>query len=101
MAKFALGLMSGTSADGLTVSAVQLRPLRILHFKNYPYPARLQQKLLTAYALPAAQLSALHFELGKLYAKTVQKFLKEFHLSADASHQLHAPERRTFLHSGF
>lgn len=83
MAKFALGLMSGTSADGLTVSAVQLRPLRILHFKNYPYPARLQQKLLTAYALPAAQLSALHFELGKLYAKTVQKFLKEFHLSAD------------------
>ncbi len=81
MTKFALGLMSGTSADGLTVCAVQVRPFKILHFKNYPYPAALQQKLLCAFSLRAAELSALNFELGKLYAKTVQKFLQEFSLS--------------------
>lgn len=82
MRKIALGLMSGTSADGLTVCAVQIRPFEVLHFKNYAYPVALQQKLLTAYLLRAAELSALHFELGRLYAKTVQKFLKEFSLSA-------------------
>lgn len=80
MTKYALGLMSGTSADGLTVCAAGVRPFRVIGFKNYLYPAPLQQKLLTAYSLRAAELSALHFELGRLYAKTVQKFLKEFHL---------------------
>ncbi len=81
MRKISLGLMSGTSADGLTVCAVQIRPFKVLHFKNYAYPSALQQKLLTAYSLRAAELSALHFELGQLYAKMVQKFVKEFSLS--------------------
>ena len=82
MSKFSLGLMSGTSADGLTVCAVQIRPFKVLHFKNYAYPKTLQQKLLTAFALRAPELSQLHFELGRLYARTVLRFLKEFHLSA-------------------
>ena len=82
MRKIALGLMSGTSADGLTVCAVQIRPFKVLHFKNYAYPAALQHRLLTAFSLRAAELSALHFELGYLYAKTVCKFLKDFSLSA-------------------
>lgn len=82
MSKFALGLMSGTSADGLTVCAVRVRPFKILHFKNYPYPPAFQQKLLTAHTLRARELSALHYELGILYAKTAVRFLKQFHLSA-------------------
>lgn len=82
MNKIALGLMSGTSADGLTVCAVSVRPFKVLHFKNYAYPAALQQKLLNAYALRAPELSALHFELGRLYASIVSKFLKEFHIPA-------------------
>ena len=81
MTKLALGLMSGTSADGLTVCAVRPKPFKIVCFKNYDYPAALQQKLLHAYSLRAAELSQLHYELGKLYANTVVKFLKEFHLS--------------------
>ena len=81
MSKFALGLMSGTSADGLTVCAVQIHPFRVLCFKNYPYPKKLQHQLLNAFAKTAADLSALHFELGKIYAQTVQQFLAEFQLS--------------------
>ena len=46
MTKLALGLMSGTSADGLTISAVQVDPFQIKYFKNYPYSKTLQQKLL-------------------------------------------------------
>lgn len=102
MTKFALGLMSGTSADGLTVCAVRPTPFKVLCFKNYPYTRVLQQKLLKAYLLNADSLSALHYELGTLYAQTVQRFLKEFHLSAKnccviGSHGqtiLHAPHAK-------
>ena len=82
MGKFALGLMSGTSADGLTVSAVQVRPFRVLYFKNYPYPPALQKRLLQAFKLKAPQLSELNYALGVLYAQKVKQFLREFHLSA-------------------
>ena len=94
--------MSGTSADGLTVCAVRVHPFKIVHFKNYPYSHALQKKLLTAYQLKALELSALHYELGALYAKIVLRFLKEFHLSANkiaviGSHGqtiLHAPHAK-------
>lgn len=83
MTKFALGLMSGTSADGLTVCAVRPAPFKILHFKNYAYPAALQQRLLNAAQLTAPALSQLNYELGALYAKTVRKFLKDFNLHTE------------------
>lgn len=102
MTKLALGLMSGTSADGLTVCAVQMRPFKIVHFKNYPYPAKLQQTLLNAHRLRAAQISQLHAELGVLYANTVKRFLQEFSISPSqiaviGSHGqtvLHAPHAK-------
>ena len=81
MTKLALGLMSGTSADGLTVCAITPSPFKIICFKNYKYPSQLQQKLLSAYRLRADRLSQLNYELGALYAKTVRTFLKDFHLS--------------------
>lgn len=82
MTKLSLGLMSGTSADGLTICAVSLQPFKVLHFKNYSYTPAFQQKLLRAYDLKAPQLSALHYEIGQVYAKLVKRFLKDFHLSA-------------------
>jgi len=80
--KITLGLMSGTSADGLTVCAVRVKPFAVLAFKNYKYTPALQQKLLRAYTLGAAELSALHYELGALYARLTARFLKEFNFSA-------------------
>ncbi len=81
MTKLVLGLMSGTSADGLTVCAITPRPFKIIHFKNYPYGKNFQQKLLNAFTLTAPQLSALHYEIGALYAQLVKRFLKDFKLS--------------------
>ena len=77
----ALGLMSGTSCDGLTICAVQIKPFAVLHFKNYIYPAALQKRLLNARHLRAPQLSMLHVELGKYYAQKTKQFLKTFSLS--------------------
>lgn len=80
--KAALGLMSGTSCDGLTVCAIGVEPFKILAFKNYAYPAPLQKKLLNARYLRAPQLSALNFELGKLYAQKAKLFVKNARLRA-------------------
>ncbi len=82
MTKLILGLMSGTSADGLTISAVVPHPFKVVYFKNYPYPKKFQQTLLTAYRLTAPALSQLHYQIGALYAKCVLRFLKEYHLTA-------------------
>ncbi|MBP5403874.1 MAG: anhydro-N-acetylmuramic acid kinase [Elusimicrobiaceae bacterium] len=82
MHKLVLGLMSGTSADGLTICAIYPKPFQIIHCKNYPYEKIFQQKLLTAYKLTASQLSKLHYQIGIYYAQTVKKFLKDFHLSS-------------------
>ena len=79
--KLFLGLMSGTSCDGLTIAAVQLSPFFVVAFQNYPYSEALQTKLLNAYNLRAAQLSQLHFELGKLYAQKAEQFLKTYKIS--------------------
>ncbi len=81
--KIVLGLMSGTSCDGLTVCAVLPRPFKILYFKNYPYTCALQKRLLNAPQCKAAELSALHFELGKLYAQKTLLFLKQNHLKKE------------------
>ena len=72
--------MSGTSADGLTICAITPHPFQIICFKNYPYAAKFQQKLLTAYTLTAPALSALHYKIGAHYANTVAQFLKDFHI---------------------
>lgn len=80
MNKLVLGLMSGTSADGLTVCAIAPRPFQIVHFKNYPYDKKFQQQLLHAFCLTAPALSQLHYQIGAQYAKTVLRFLKEFHV---------------------
>ena len=81
--KIVLGLMSGTSCDGLTVCAVLPSPFKILCFKNYPYSSALQKKLLKAPECTVAELSALHFELGKLYAQKTLLFLKQTKLKKE------------------
>lgn len=74
----ALGLMSGTSCDGLTIAAVQLKPFKVLAFENYTYPTAWQKHLLKAYQFRATQLSQLHFQLGQFYAQKTQSFLKKY-----------------------
>ena len=78
----ALGLMSGTSADGLTVCLFDVPQKKALRFKNYLYPKALQYKILNAVNFTTPQLSYLNFELGRLYAQKTKQFLKEFKINA-------------------
>ncbi len=68
--------MSGTSADGLALALCSFsgRRLEVLGFRDYPYAAALRARILAAKDLAAPELSALNFELGRLWAGMVRDF---------------------------
>lgn len=83
MNKFALGLMSGTSADGLTLSLLDVKAKRLICFKNYTYPKNLQKEILAAPGFTTPGIAELNFKLGKIYLELTQKFLKEFKIKKE------------------
>ncbi len=73
-----IGLMSGTSADGIDAAVIQFLKkndgfsLDVLGFKTIAYPPGLREKVM-AVSNPETsridELSRLHFELGELFAR--------------------------------
>ncbi len=98
-----LGLMSGTSADGLSIALCEAagRGLKVKAFGNYPYPSALQARIIAAKDLKSPELSALNFKLGRLWAGMVKRFCRAHRiayksLAAIGSHGQtvwHAPGR--------
>lgn len=76
--KLALGLMSGTSADGLSIAAIEFGPFKVLAVKTYTYTPALRADILNAREFGAMELSRLNFRLGRLYANRVAAFCREF-----------------------
>lgn len=75
-AKTALGLMSGTSADGVSIAAITPRPFRVLACDTYPYPKQFQKEIIGARDMNAGQLSSLSFRLGVIFARATEKFCR-------------------------
>lgn len=81
----AIGLMSGTSHDGVSTAIVniderQRPPARAIHFRTYPYPASFRARLLAATAgnsVGSGELSALNFELGRAFGRAVISVARE------------------------
>ena len=73
--RLAVGLMSGTLADGVTAALVSIGPagLRVVRHRTYPYSAALKKRVLGAPALSVAELSRLNFELGQAFAAAALK----------------------------
>src|SRR5688572_9848141 len=71
------GIMSGTSLDGITIAAIELKGKRwdLLEYLTIPYPKRLRDRLLAVSNAEAhtGEIARLNFDLGELYAKAVQK----------------------------
>ncbi len=69
----AIGLMSGTSHDGVSAAVVELDqssrpPARLIAFRTFPYAARFRKELLDASAdgkIGVAAISTLNFALGR------------------------------------
>ena len=76
----AVGLMSGTSADGVDAALVRIAPgkTELLDFRSSPYPARLRARVLRAAGEPGAataEICSLHREVGEAFAQAVLELL--------------------------
>lgn len=89
-----LGLMSGTSLDGLDLCAVQIEEVEgrihyhLLASETMSYPPYWQQQLEAAARLPATDLLALHAHYGKWLGREARHFIRDKALSIQliASH---------------
>ncbi len=73
--RLAVGLMSGTSADGVTAALVKIGTdrIQVLRHRTYPYSAPLKKRVLGAPGLSVAELSRLNVELGEAFAAAALK----------------------------
>ncbi len=83
MEKIALGLMSGTSADGVSLALAGFRKhsFRLLDYKTRPYPPPIRKQILKGAELRANELSRLNIALGIFFAEKVQDFIKKSKIS--------------------
>lgn len=109
-----IGLMSGSSLDGLdivyvhlqeSVSTIKDSPRKweytILHAGCYPYPAEWRERLATARDLPAGEYLLLHAAYGHYLGEQVLRFIEAHHLhyqvqliSSHGHTTFHLPERK-------
>jgi anhydro-N-acetylmuramic acid kinase len=84
----AVGLMSGTSADGVTAALVSVGAgeVRVLRHRTYPYSPALKARVLGAPGLTVAELSRLNFELGEAFAAAALRIAGRSRLAVIGSH---------------
>jgi anhydro-N-acetylmuramic acid kinase len=87
-----IGLMSGSSLDGLDIAYVHLQEraatsqlpktwdFHLLHTVCYPYSDAWKQRLASATALSALDYQVLHVEYGHYLGGQVSRFIEEFGL---------------------
>jgi len=95
----AVGLMSGTSADGVSAAAIRIgRRIELLAYRTFPYPRALRERVLRAPELRTPELSALHGDLGRYFARCARTFIGRRKPDVIGSHGQtvwHEPGRHT------
>ncbi len=83
---FAIGLMSGTSLDGLDIvyckfwkNKKNTLEFQIISAHTYPYPTSLKDQLQSAYSQPNS-VEELHKTYGKYLGEKVNTFIEEYHV---------------------
>jgi anhydro-N-acetylmuramic acid kinase len=82
----ALGIMSGTSADGIDVALVRMkgRKATLENFVALPFPRNVQKAILNiaeGHSVTTGEISQLNFLLGELFAKAALAACKKFRVS--------------------
>jgi len=110
-AYYVIGLMSGTSLDGLDIAYCRFKnqgqwSYEILQFKTVPYDAVFKERLRNAIALSSIFINELSLDFGVLMAQEVRQFMDEnkvVELDFIASHGhtvFHEPEKGVTLQIG-
>ncbi len=85
--KLVIGLMSGTSIDGIDAALVEIKGyglnsrVKQLHFKTYKYPNGLKELILKNSIKDTSnveEICRLNFLIGKLFAKAAIKLCKDY-----------------------
>lgn len=73
-----IGLMSGSSADGVTAALARFseKGVRVLRYQTLPYRRALRERVLGASELQATELSRLNFELGAAFADAARAVMR-------------------------
>lgn len=104
-----IGLMSGTSLDGVDLLLVSFEIKRkklkykLIKGKTYSYPKLLLEKIKKAKKLSGLELSLLNNELGDFYADLILKFKGTAEVDLISSHGhtiFHQPEKKLTLQIG-
>ncbi len=83
---FVMGLMSGTSSDGIDAALIDVRggelrlKIKLLAFETFPYPPSLQKRLISLASnecLPVSTLCHLNFEIAEYFADATIKLAKQ------------------------
>lgn len=84
---YAIGIMSGTSLDGIDVALVNIKGVdetttcELIHYHSYPYSKETQEKVMRVSHVETsnvAEICSLNFELGQLYNKAVHQLLNDY-----------------------
>ena len=83
-----IGIMSGTSLDGVDVALVEHfnNQHTLLKFKSYPYPQKLKERILKASRIESSNIRlicSVHKELGIAYKDAVLQFLIDTNTNID------------------
>lgn len=98
-----LGLMSGTSLDGLDIAHVKftlsdtIKNFKLLNFKTFTYTEDFQEEIRNATNLSALELIKLDKKIGKEFASHVNSFIEEKQLDRAKIHAI-ASHGQTIYH---
>ncbi|MFB9279079.1 anhydro-N-acetylmuramic acid kinase [Cohnella cellulosilytica] len=92
--RYAVGLMSGTSVDGIDAAAIEIREgeagerprIRLLSFGNTPYPADVREEIFALFEPSAAtvdRVGRLNVLLGELYAEAALSAIRQAGLAPE------------------
>ncbi|HEV2298723.1 MAG TPA: anhydro-N-acetylmuramic acid kinase [Candidatus Acidoferrales bacterium] len=103
-----LGLMSGTSADGIDVAVARISgepanpKARLIGFADFPYPPKVRQAVLRVAnggATTTREISQLNFLLGELFAEAALRACRKFRVPPDRI-SLIGSHGQTIYHQG-
>ncbi len=86
MQQYIIGLMSGTSLDGLDIAYVKFQPddlsqFEIIHAETVPYSKEYYDLLKNAFKINADDFSKLDADYGQFLGNEVNKFIQKYKIS--------------------